>query len=71
MDSTPLRSILVSSAVLVLCACATTGPDTPVQQGYFFTGGRYVETKSGPLMERQMYVEYRIPARKSSPIRSS
>ena len=33
------------------------------QQGYFFVGGKYVEGKTGPIMERQMYVEYRFPAK--------
>ena len=33
------------------------------QQGYFFAGGKYVEGKTGPIMERQMYVEYRFPAK--------
>ena len=32
-------------------------------QGYFFVGGRYVNTTNGPMMERQMYVEYRFPAK--------
>ena len=32
-------------------------------QGYFFVGGKYVEGKTGPIMERQMYVEYRFPAK--------
>jgi pimeloyl-ACP methyl ester carboxylesterase len=32
-------------------------------QGYFYVGGQYVETATGPLMERQMYVEYRFPAK--------
>jgi pimeloyl-ACP methyl ester carboxylesterase len=67
MGSTLLRNLILSSAILVLCACATTSADTSPSQGYFFTGGRYVETKAGPIMERQMYVEYRIPARKTKP----
>ena len=50
-----LSVIAVLGAVLAGCA-------TSVQQGYMFVGGRYVESKGGPLMERQMYVEYRIPA---------
>ncbi len=30
-------------------------------QGYFYVGGKYAEGKTGPIMERQMYVEYRFP----------
>jgi hypothetical protein len=43
-------------AAATLAGCATT-PGDGVRQGYFFVGGRYVEGKTGPLMERQMYVE--------------
>jgi pimeloyl-ACP methyl ester carboxylesterase len=32
-------------------------------QGYFFVSGKYVDTKTGPMMERQKYVEYRFPAK--------
>ena len=55
-------------AVLLAAAassCAT--PGETVKQGYFFVGGRYVEAKGGPIMERQMYVEYRIPAQVTQP----
>src|SRR3979490_810122 len=54
-------------AVVLITACAgsgnyeTSGADKP-RQGYFFVGGRYVETDKGPLMERQMYVEDQLPA---------
>ena len=34
-------------------------------QGYFFVGGKYVDSKTGPIMERQMYVEYRFPSKVS------
>lgn len=55
---------------LLLAACsahaqvggAKPGGGNPLQ-GYFFVGGRYVNTADGPLMERQMYVEYRFPAK--------
>jgi pimeloyl-ACP methyl ester carboxylesterase len=68
MHATLSRSIVSLFAVVLLSACATVDADTPMrQEGYFFVGGRYVEAKTGPLMERQMYVEYRIPARKTKP----
>jgi pimeloyl-ACP methyl ester carboxylesterase len=35
------------------------------RQGYFFVGGQYVETDKGPLMERQMYVEYQLPEKQT------
>ncbi len=67
MHATFSRSIVLLFAVVLLSASATVDADTPLRQGYFFVGGRYVEAKTGPLMERQMYVEYRIPERKTKP----
>ena len=37
------------------------------RDGYFFVGGRYVDTDKGPMMARQMYVEYHLPARQTQP----
>ena len=60
---------LMAWVVLLLCASvqAQVGGIKPgnghPQQGYFFAGGKYVEGKTGPIMERQMYVEYRFPAK--------
>ncbi len=67
MDATLFRRLVLTFAVLAVSACATTSADTPPSQGYFFVGGRYVDIKAGPIMERQMYVEYRIPPRKTKP----
>ncbi len=52
----------------LLCCCtfahAQSGkPGAGPLQGYFYVGGRYVSTAAGPMMERQMYVEYRFPAK--------
>jgi pimeloyl-ACP methyl ester carboxylesterase len=62
-------SFMMSGA---LCGCAALGMDsgtvseapTALRSGYFFVGGKYVEGKTGPLMEGQMYVEYYHPAGK-------
>jgi len=35
-------------------------PSAAARTGYFFVGGSYVEGKTGPLMERQMYVEFQV-----------
>src|SRR5690349_10779298 len=55
---------LALAAALAGCAANPAGS---VREGYFFVGGRYVVTKTGPIMERQMYVEYRLPERKTQP----
>ena len=54
-------------ALLLIAACATTSDGDPPRQGYFFVGGRYVETEKGPLMTRQMYVEYHLPVVQKHP----
>ncbi len=61
------RSKAMLGLLLLLPACATTGADEPPRSGYFFVGGRYVDTKAGPIMERQMYVEFRKPERPTRP----
>jgi hypothetical protein len=65
-----LKAALCTLALALIAACAGTGTDgtsgaDKQRQGYFFVGGRYVETDKGPLMERQMYVEYQIPVQQT------
>jgi len=43
------------------------GPLTIAKQGYFFVGGKYVDTPSGPVFAGQAYVEYQIPANRTHP----
>lgn len=64
-----LKAVAGALALSLMVGCAGTGTHDMAQsgadkprQGYFFVGGRYVETARGPLMERQMYVEYQFPA---------
>ena len=57
-----LALLLPAHAALAQVGGAKPGGGNP-SQGYFFVGGRYVETAAGPLMERQLYVEYRFPAK--------
>jgi pimeloyl-ACP methyl ester carboxylesterase len=64
--STAAAAVAIAAATLGGCAvpqeAAQTASVSPPRTGYFFVGGRYVETEKGPLMQRQMYVEYQIPA---------
>ncbi len=60
------RFVLLVAVILASGGCAvdsSTRAGSEPNQGYFFVGGRYVETEKGPLMERQMYVEYQKPTR--------
>jgi pimeloyl-ACP methyl ester carboxylesterase len=71
-------STLSGIAALGLIGCATSEPSADVRaarspgvadlrSGYFFVGGKYVEGKTGPLMEGQSYVEYYMPERRTQP----
>src|SRR3954471_3290367 len=51
----------LATALALLTACATTSSTDKPRDGYFFVGGRYVDTDKGPMMARQMYVEYHLP----------
>ncbi len=61
------RMCAVLLCAVVFAAQAQVGGIKPggnhPRQGYFFVGGSYVNTPQGPLMARQMYVEYRFPAK--------
>jgi pimeloyl-ACP methyl ester carboxylesterase len=37
------------------------------QQGYFFVGGKYTQTKDGQIMTGQMFVQYQIPSQRRHP----
>src|SRR5436190_6914097 len=59
-----VRALLLLLTFAIPGAMAQSGkPGAGPLQGYFFVGGKYVETTNGPMMERQMYVEYRFPAK--------
>jgi pimeloyl-ACP methyl ester carboxylesterase len=68
-----IRAAALLCAVAIAAGCASTdggsvsADATKPRTGYFFAGGRYVESKSGPLMEGQMYVEYYLPAVQKHP----
>src|SRR5689334_15263021 len=59
------------SLLLSACASSERGADpdqaSDVRTGYFFVGGRYVEGKTGPLMQGQAYVEYQLPPKRMRP----
>ena len=68
MTLTPLVRMLLFTGVLPLAACggvaSSQAPSAGIaiaQQGYFFVGGHYTQTKDGQIMTGQMFVEYQIP----------
>jgi pimeloyl-ACP methyl ester carboxylesterase len=61
---TTLAAALMST-VLSLPVMAQTPPAAPLsiaQQGYFYAGGKYVQTKDGQVRVGQMHVQFQIPA---------
>jgi pimeloyl-ACP methyl ester carboxylesterase len=68
MTLTSFVRMLLLTGVLPLAACgglasseAPTSGVVIAQQGYFFVGGNYVQTKDGQIMTGQMFVQYQIP----------
>ena len=59
-------ALLAALSLLAACAGSYDSAEKP-RDGYFFVGGRYVDTDKGPMMARQMYVEYRLPATQTQP----
>jgi pimeloyl-ACP methyl ester carboxylesterase len=43
------------------------GPLSIAKTGHFFVGGRYLDTKDGPVLAGQAYVEYYIPTNRTHP----
>jgi pimeloyl-ACP methyl ester carboxylesterase len=58
-----LLAALASSAALA----EEVGPIEIAKQGYFFVGGKYVDTASGQVFAGQAYVEYQIPKSRTHP----
>ena len=52
--------ILLGFACSVTCA-EDLGPLVIANQGYFFVGGKYIDTPNGQVMAGQAYVEYQVP----------
>src|SRR6516162_10772528 len=43
------------------------GPLSIARTGHFFVGGKYVDTKDGPVLAGQAYAEYYIPTNRTHP----
>src|SRR5262245_55465639 len=63
-----VTSMLGFLAVLLLCSAAQAegvGPLSIAKTCHFFVGGKDVETKDGPVLAGQAYVEYYIPTNRT------
>lgn len=61
------KAALLSGLSLIAACAGTYDANEKPRDGYFFVGGRYIDTDKGPMMARQMYVEYHLPAVQSHP----
>src|ERR1700758_2060967 len=60
--------ILAFAAALITAAQAEgVGPLSIAKTGHFFVSGKYLETKEGPVLAGQAYVEYFIPVNRTHP----
>jgi pimeloyl-ACP methyl ester carboxylesterase len=55
------------AAMLTPAIADGVGPLSIAKTGHFFAGGKYVETKDGPVLAGQAYVEYYIPTNQTHP----
>src|SRR5215472_16808471 len=69
-----LISRLAAALLILTCAGALTparadgvGSLSIAQTGHFFVGGKYADTKDGPVLAGQAYVEYYIPTNRTHP----
>jgi len=63
-----LRAIATLAAAAILMGCISiaaqaegVGPLTIAKQGYFFVGGKYMDSPSGQVMAGHAYVDFQIP----------
>src|SRR5262249_10018635 len=61
--------LIVAGAVVMLAPARADGVGSLsiAKTGHFFVGGKYVDTKDGPVLARQAYVEYYIPTARTHP----
>lgn len=68
-----MRLIVLGALALALAGCAQPQMKESdrmlslAEQGYFYVGGEYTETRDGQIRTGQMYVQYQIPARRTQP----
>jgi pimeloyl-ACP methyl ester carboxylesterase len=67
-------ALFILAVVVVLLASTRApaladgiGPLSIAKRGHFFVGGKYVDTKDGPVLAGQAYVEYYIPTNRTQP----
>src|SRR5215216_3726311 len=52
---------ILASGVSIAAQAEGVGPLTIAKQGYFFVGGKYMDSPSGQVMAGHAYVDYQIP----------
>jgi pimeloyl-ACP methyl ester carboxylesterase len=71
MKRNRIGTIASSVALVFLIGAAVqaqeSGPVSIVREGYVFAGGKYKEVKGKQVMAGQLYAEFQIPAKQTSP----
>ena len=62
-----LAAAVLLAATITSASAEGVGPLVIAKQGYFFVGGKYVDTPNGPVMAAHAYVGYQIPQELTHP----
>src|SRR5258708_3440449 len=65
--ATAFLILACGGAMLTPTRAAGIGPWSIATTGLFFVGGKYVDTKEGPVLAGQAYTEYYIPTTRTHP----
>jgi hypothetical protein len=61
MRDRPLSAVAAAVSPIGSASAQEAGPLSTAKQGYFFVGGKYLDTSNGKVMAGHAYAEYLIP----------
>src|SRR5262245_66617968 len=59
--------LILTCAGVMPARADVVGPLSIAKTGHFFVGGKYLDTKDGPVLAGQAYVEYYVPTNRTHP----
>jgi len=59
--------LILTCTGAILARAEGVGPLSIAKTGHFFVGGKYLDTKDGPVLAGQAYVEYYVPTNRTHP----
>ena len=60
-------ALACGSTVVAPARADGVGPLSIAKTGHFFVGGKYIDTKDGPVLSGQAYTEFYIPTNRTHP----